>query len=70
MTTTMCATVLCVQDRSLLVCDCCTRQRVVVHTDQACCFASGEHIRIEYSGAMTMSDPAQISATCISRMCC
>ena len=37
--TTMCATVLEVQQDSLLVCDCCTRQQVQVNTDQACCFS-------------------------------
>ena len=50
MTTTMCAAVLCVHDCSLLVCDCSTRQKVLVHTDQACCFSCGDYVRIEYSG--------------------
>ena len=54
----------------LLVCDLCTSQEVLVHTQQACCFRVGEHVCIEYSGAMTMSIPPQISATCIKRMNC
>ena len=69
MTTTMCAEILCVQDSSLLVCDRCTQQKVLVHTDQACCFSRGELVRIQYSGMMTMSLPPQITALCISRMC-
>ena len=70
MTTTMCAAVLCVHDCSLLVCDCSTRQKVLVHTDQACCFSCGDYVRIEYSGMMTMSLPPQITALSISRVCC
>ncbi len=70
MTATMCATVLCVHDCSLLVCDSCTRQEVLVHTDRACCFSCGDYVRIEYSGMMSMSLPPQITALCISRVCC
>lgn len=69
MTTCMCAVVLCMQNSSLLVCDCSTQQKVLVHTDQACCFSCGDRVRIEYSGMMTMSLPPQITALCISRMC-
>ena len=66
----MCATVLCVQDGCLLVCDSCTRQEVLVHTDQARCFSCGDYVKIEYSGMMSMSLPPQITALCISRVCC
>lgn len=69
-TATLCATVLCVQDGCLLVCDSCTRQEVLVHTDQACCFSCGDSVKIEYSGMMSMSLPPQITALCISRVCC
>lgn len=68
--TTMCATVLEVQQGSLLVCDCCTHQQVQVNTDQACCFSVGDYLCIHYNGAMTMSIPPQISAQCISRISC
>ena len=67
---TMCARVLCVQDGCLVVCDCCTGQRVVVHSEDACCFCPGECVCISYNGAMTMSIPPQISACCIKRQSC
>ena len=54
----------------LLVCDCSTCQQVMVHTDQACCFSAGELVCIEYSGAMTMSLPPQVSASRIWRIGC
>ena len=49
----------------LLVCDESTAQEVLVHTPQACCFRPGDRVCIEYSGAMTMSIPPQISADSI-----
>ena len=52
----------------LLVCDLCTSQEVLVHTPEACCFCVGEHICIEYTGAMTMSIPPQINACRITRL--
>lgn len=52
----------------LLVCDLCTSQNVLVHTPKACCFHAGEKVCIEYSGAMTMSIPPQISAFSIKRL--
>lgn len=57
---------------SLLVQDCSTGQDVVVFTANACRFRAGERILVEYSGAMTMSLPPQISADCIRRVsgCC
>ena len=64
------AVILKVWDCQLLVCDCCTGQAVLVHTDQACCFSRGDRVQIEYSGVMTMSLPPQICATSISRSCC
>ena len=55
-TTVFQAEVLEVRNCQLLVCDCRTRQTVLVH-------------KIEYSGAMTMSLPPQVSALRISRVC-
>lgn len=71
-TVTMKACILRVCCCELLVCDLCTCQKVCVHTPKACCFRPGEKICIEYSGAMTMSIPPQITADCIRRMdgCC
>lgn len=63
--TTITATVLQVCCCSLLVCDCCTCQQILVHTDDACCFRVGDCVCIEFSGAMTMSIPPQITADCI-----
>ena len=54
----------------LLVCDLCGCQEVLVHTNDACCFRPGECVCIEYSGAMTMSLPPQISAERIRRVPC
>ena len=55
--------------QGLLVCDCCTRQRVMVHTDQAGRFCPGDLVRVEYSGAMTRSLPPQITALGITCVC-
>ncbi len=63
---TMIATVMEVRQCSLLVCDCATRQEVLVHTNSACQFSCGECVCIHYNGAMTMSIPPQISAVCIT----
>lgn len=65
---TMEARVCCVNCCDLLVCDLCTTQEVLVHTPKAHCFSVGDCVCIEYSGAMTMSLPPQISATCIRHM--
>jgi len=51
----------------LVVCDLCNNQEVLVHTDKACCFRVGDCVCIEYSGAMTMSLPPQITA---DKICC
>ena len=67
--TTMQANILSVSDASLLVCDLCTRQQVIVHTAQARCFCPGESICIHFNGVMTASIPPQISALCIDRLC-
>ena len=64
------ARVLQVRDCDLLVCDCCNRQEVLVHTPDARRYQVGDQICIRYSGIMTMSLPPQISATDISRGCC
>lgn len=71
--TTMTATILEVQCCSLLVCDTCTHQQVLVHADDACTYHCGEHVCIHYNGIMTNSLPPQITAHHIHRMgatCC
>lgn len=70
---TMVATILEVHCCDLLVCEKCTCQQVLVHTDDACCYRCGECICIHYSGMMTASIPPQITADCIHRLpghCC
>lgn len=67
-TATMIATVTQVGCCTLLVCDHCTSQEVLVHTDSARCFSCGACICIHYNGVMTASNPPQISATCITRI--
>jgi hypothetical protein len=54
--------VLRVQRDSLLVRDCRTGQNVQVNTNRARRFRMGQRVIIQYSGAMTMSIPPQISA--------
>ena len=68
--TTMCATVLRVCPCELCVCDHETCQQVLVHTDNACCFRVGQQVCIEFSGAMTRSDPPQITADCVRPVNC
>lgn len=63
------ATVLEVQNCSLLVCDRQTNQQVLVNARNACCFSVGEAITIYYNGVMTKSIPPQITASCIQRTC-
>jgi len=70
MRTTMCATVRQVCPCNLLVCDHTTDQEVLVHTAEACRFSCGDCVCIHFSGAMTMSIPPQITATCIRRVNC
>ena len=67
---TMNARVLRVNCCDLLVCDLCGCQEVLVHTNDACCFRPGECVCIQYSGAMTISIPPQISADCVKRIPC
>ena len=54
----------------LIVCDCETDHEVHVHTDKARCFCPCDHVCIEYTGAMTMSIPPQITACRIVKMNC
>ena len=54
----------------LLVCDLCTCQEVLVHTNNACCFCPGQCVCVQYNGAMTMSIPPQISADCVKCISC
>lgn len=67
-TVTMKACILRVCCCDLLVCNLHTSQQVLVHTPSACCFRAGEKVCIEYSGAMTMSIPPQVSASSIKRL--
>ena len=69
MPTTLKAKILRVCCCDLRVCDVCTCQEILVHTPRACCFSVGECVCIEYSGAMTMSIPPQITAADIRRVC-
>lgn len=69
MNTTMRATVLCAEGCRLHVCDHCTDQEVIVHTPCAHCFCRCDQVCIQYSGAMTMSIPPQITAVCITKLC-
>lgn len=64
------ARVLQIRGNDLLVCDCRTKQEVLVHTDDTCRFYVGETVCITYSGIMTMSIPPQISAKDISQSSC
>ena len=68
-TMTICATVCEVDECSLLVCDRCTCQKVLVHTEDANCYAVGDRLCIYYDGIMTRSIPPQINAIQIQRMC-
>ncbi len=56
------ARVIRVSRSNLLVRDCRTGQSVQVNTERARRFRVGQRIIIQYSGAMTMSIPPQISA--------
>lgn len=59
---TMCAVILEIGNRQLLVRDSKTDQEIVVNTLCNCNFRVGDRIIIFYNGAMTMSIPPQISA--------
>lgn len=65
----MYARVLRVRRNNLLVWDRDTGQTVQVNTPNALRFRPGNTVRIEYSGAMTMSIPPQISAARITWDC-
>ncbi len=64
----MCATVLEVNNNSLLVRDNSTSQEVVVNKSCVCNFRVNDVVGIVYNGIMTMSIPPQISASKIFRM--
>ena len=69
-TTVFQAEVLEVRNCQLLVCDCRTRQTVLVHTQRACCFSRGDCVEIEYSGGHDHEPPAPGQRPlCISRVC-
>lgn len=59
---TMCAVILEISDKRLLVRDSKTDQEIVVNTRCNCNFRVGDRIIIFHNGAMTMSIPPQISA--------
>ncbi len=59
---TMCAVILEISDRRLLVRDSQTDQEIAVNTRCNCNFRVGDRIIIVYNGAMTRSIPPQISA--------
>ena len=59
---TMCAVILEISDRRLLVRDSKTDQEIAVNTRCNCNFRVGDRIIIVYNGAMTRSIPPQISA--------
>ncbi len=61
------ATVLEVQNRTLLVYDHNTAQEVLVHTPDYCRYGTGDRVCIQYSGVMTLSIPPQITAIHIKR---
>ncbi len=63
---TMSATVQNVDRNTLQVFEHAMLQTVIVHTPDACRFRVGDCVCIQYSGAMTMSIPPQITATSIS----
>ena len=68
MTKTMNATVREVRENTLLVCDHCTGQEVVVNTPHPHRFCPGDEVCIRFNGIMTMSLPPQITATCITKI--
>lgn len=59
---TMCAVILEIGNRQLLVRDSKTDQEIVINTRCNCNFRVGDRIIIFHNGAMTMSIPLQISA--------
>ena len=59
---TMCAVILEISDRRLLVRDSQTDQEIAVNTRCNCNFRVGDRVIIVYNGAMTRSIPPQISA--------
>ena len=59
---TMQAIVIQVRRDHLLVFDLASRQRVIVHTNEARRFRPNDIVRIRYSGVMTSSIPPQIFA--------
>ena len=70
MWTAMCASVLQVQEASLLVFDQAGCRQVLVHTANANCFCPGDCVCIVFNGVMTASIPPQISASSICRSAC
>lgn len=59
---TMCAVILEISDRRLLVRDSKTDQEIAINTRCNCNFRVGDRVIIVYNGAMTRSIPPQISA--------
>lgn len=65
----MCATVVSIDDNSILVLDNATQQEVQVNT---CClnFRQDDRVKIFYNGIMTRSLPPQINADRIIKLNC
>ena len=53
----------------LWVCDLENEQILLVHCHNACCFAAGDHVCVQYNGVMTRSVPPQITAIDVTCMC-
>lgn len=65
METTLCATVLQVDQQNIMVCNYSNNQEVLVHAKDAYRFSKGNCVCIHFNGIMTMSIPPQITANCI-----
>ena len=65
---TMCAIVIEVNDKSLLVIDSNTSQEILVNYPCVCNFNVNDRVGIVYDGTMTRSIPPQINATKIFKM--
>lgn len=64
---TMCAVILEMRNRQLLVRDSKTDQEIIVNTRCNCDFRVGDRVLIFHRGAMTLSIPPQISAVRITK---
>jgi hypothetical protein len=51
----------------LLICDCQTGERVVVHTKDNDLFCKGDRVWIQYRGSIGEGIPPQINVSCIAK---